>query len=387
MPPQYAVLSLKMMYLLMLLLSVSLAGQAQAEAMTANDFAAGYYLEVQKPGAVYTLELPDEVYKTVKRADLGDVLVFNASGETVPHSFRNASPHETQLRELGDIPFFPLYQAGGRENRTDRVILTPNGSIVRVEPDPPPGGAERKITGYLLDLSGLRQEARRLDFSWRKDSLSSVYTVHLEQSNDLVHWSPLLSEQTLYEGQQVQRRTIQLPCAPQNYIRLLWQQDVDPIMLTAITGYAQVVQTQKEHQWISLSKGTMQNNEGELTVDFSTGSHFPIDSVQVLFPEPNSIAGIAVQSRREMKDALWTTRCEQVFYTLNIDQTTLQNDPCTFPPSADPHWRLVIKQDGSGLRAGHCVPSLKLGWVAGELLFIGRGNPPFLLAFGSGKLE
>ncbi|MDR3630262.1 MAG: DUF3999 family protein, partial [Desulfocapsaceae bacterium] len=46
-----------------------------------------------------------------------------------------------------------------------------------------------------------------------------------------------------------------------------------------------------------------------------------------------------------------------------------------------------IKQDGSGLRAGHCVPSLKLGWVAGELLFIGRGNPPFLLAFGSGKLE
>ena len=47
----------------------------------------------------------------------------------------------------------------------------------------------------------------------------------------------------------------------------------------------------------------------------------------------------------------------------------------------------MVQQDGSGFRTGDSPLNLELGWTPEELLFIGRGTPPFLLAFGSGKLE
>ena len=92
-----------------------------------------------------------------------------------------------------------------------------------------------------------------------------------------------------------------------------------------------------------------------------------------------------MQSRPDA-DKGWRTRCEQVFYDLNFAGTAIQNNPCDFSTSADPLWRVVVKQDGAGLRSGKGVLTLQLGWQPSELVFIGRGAPPYLLAFGSGKI-
>ena len=64
------------------------AGRLMAADITSSDFAGGYYLEVDKKSAVYSIELPEDVYHTVKSADLRDVRVFNGAGEVVPHEFR-----------------------------------------------------------------------------------------------------------------------------------------------------------------------------------------------------------------------------------------------------------------------------------------------------------
>ena len=38
------------------------------------------------------------------------------------------------------------------------------------------------------------------------------------------------------------------------------------------------------------------------------------------------------------------------------------------------------------MRSSNRVPTLQLGWSPSELIFLGRGAQPFLLAFGSGRL-
>jgi hypothetical protein len=47
----------------------------------------------------------------------------------------------------------------------------------------------------------------------------------------------------------------------------------------------------------------------------------------------------------------------------------------------------MVREDGAGIGSRSQAPILQLGGNPSELLFVARGAPPFLLAFGSAKLE
>jgi len=74
-----------------LLLVPALAGAEQP-----RDFAYGIPLRTSGQDALQQLEVPRAVYEGVVRADLGDLRVFNAAGEVVPHAFR---PRITTTKE------------------------------------------------------------------------------------------------------------------------------------------------------------------------------------------------------------------------------------------------------------------------------------------------
>ncbi len=367
-------------------------GQLMAADITSNDFATGYYLKVDKKSAVYSLELPEDVYHTVKSADLRDVRVFNGAGEVVPHEFRTIETPATTLRDKNNIPFFPLFQSNALNDLAEfslQVSRDTTGAIVNIKSDPVSDKNPQEITGYLLDLSGLKQAASELEFYWQKDIDSSVFVVSIEQSSDLVRWTPLVYSATLadlqFGGQQVERRTISLPRQPLEYLKLSWQKSRWPLKLTEITSYSKVIEARRKYRWVSLSNEDILEKNDRLLLDFETNYRLPTSSVQVRFPETNSIAGFSIQSR-DAADAGWTTRCEQVFYDLSFEGEALRNKPCYFPSTADTLWRIVVKQDGAGLRSGKRRVTLQLGWQPSELIFISRGAPPFLLAFGSGKI-
>lgn len=381
-----------MRYLLVLLILVYSTGQLLAEEITSLDFAAGYYLEVDRKGAVYSLELPEDVYRTVKSADLVDVRVFNGAGEVVAHEFRTVKTDPATLRDKGTIPFFPLFQESASSDPAGfslQVFRDTAGAIVNIQSDPGVDTLDRKITGYLLDLGDLKQAASELEFHWQKDIDSSVFTVNIEQSSDLVRWTPLVYRATLadlqFGGQQVVRRTVDLPRQPLKYLKLTWQESRWPLRLTEVTSFSRIIEARRKHRWVSLYNGAVWEKNGQLMVDFETNHRLPTSSVQIRFPETNSIARLSIQSR-PFADTGWRTRCEQVFHDLSFEGAAIKNEPCEFPPTADPLWRLMVKQDGAGLRSGNRKLTLQLGWQPSELLFIGRGSPPYLLAFGSGKL-
>lgn len=377
--------------LAILLLLLTSSGLCAAD-LTTNDFAAGYYLEVENGGPMHVLQLPEDVYRNVRRSDLGDIRVFNGAGEAVPHSLRPVDVDPQTVSQKDGVPFFPYDVSSLAVNRSDlslHVTRNSSGTIVDIVP-PSPDSATPGISGYLLDLSEAQPVTRELEFFWRDSRESSIYTVSIQQSDDLEQWISLVGRATLadlrYAGQRIERRTVQLPYKPMRYLRLTWQEKGPPLELTAVTGYSRIVTSRQERQWLELYDGMLQTADETVTIDFHTDYHLPASAAQVRFPETNSIARVALQSRANDK-AGWITRCEQVFYSLTLDGTGLQNEPCTFSPTSDPIWRLAVSEDGAGLRSGNRMPTLQLGWIPSELVFVGRGAPPFLLAFGSGRLE
>ncbi len=379
--------------LLIFALVVMSAITGQAQEISTNDFAAGYYLEIDNLGPVHVLELPPEVYATVRHANLGDIRVFNGAGETVPYGLRHLVEVQEEAGNEEEIPFFPLYQknqAAGQADLTMQVHRNSSGTIVDINTGGQQDGRDTGITGYLLDLSALRWPIGELEFLWKTGADTSIFTVTLQQSNDLQHWSPLVASATLvdlqHNGQRVERRKVPLTYKPQKYLRLSWQGNGPPLQLTGTRAYAQILQSRMRRQWADLNNGLLQPGEKELAAEYQTTSHLPINSVQILFQENNPMARIAIQSRSDVK-APWRTRCEQVFYSLVLGGSEVRNEPCVFPSTTDQLWRALVREDGAGIAYRRQAPILQLGWTPSELVFIARGAPPFLLAFGSASLQ
>ena len=368
-------------------------GSLHAEEVTTVDFAAGYYLEVEDTGPIHRLELPLEVYSTVRRPDLGDIRVFNSAGEVVPHGLRHVAAAPDTVRQKETIPFFPLYESAmavGQADLTMHVTRNTAGTIVNINAAPNQDTGDRRITGYLLDLSGLKWPTGELEFHWSTDQDSSVFNIQLQHSNDLQHWSQLIASATLVDlqhgGERVEKRTVTLAYKPQRYLRLTWQGSGPPLHLTQLTGLSQIIQSLQRRHWAELANGAVQTVGKELTIEYEASSRLPVSSAQMMFQNNNSLTRIVLESRANAKDP-WRTRCEQVFYTLSLAASEVRNEPCTFTPTPDRFWRALVRQDGAGIAARRQAPTLQLGWIPIELIFVARGTPPFLLAFGSTKLE
>ncbi|MGB3223618.1 MAG: DUF3999 domain-containing protein [Desulforhopalus sp.] len=381
-----------MRYVLALLILLTSAELLMAGDIAPSDFAVGYNLEVDKEGTIYSVAIPEDVYRTVQSSDLQDVRIFNGAGEVVPHGIRNVETDPATLRDTWTVPFFPLFQDIRSSDQSEfslQVSRDRAGTIVNIQSDPVKETDNKKVSGYLLDLSNLKQAVSELEFQWEEDTDSSIFTVNIEQSNDLIHWSSLVKKATLVDlqfgGRQVERRTIQLPRSPQQYLKLTWQKSNGLLSLIRISGFSQVIEERRKYQWLSLDDGTISKKDDQLLIDFKTTYRLPVSRVQIQFPEKNSIAGLSIQSRSD-RDAGWATRCEEVFHDLTLEGSAIQNEPCIFQPVVDPLWRIVVKQDGAGLQSGNKALTLQLGWLPSELLFVGRGASPYLLAFGSGKL-
>ena len=70
--------------------ALSLPVLACAESFQASGFAFNTDVELMDDAAVYKARVPLEIYQSVTRADLGDLRVYNAAGQQVPHNIRPA---------------------------------------------------------------------------------------------------------------------------------------------------------------------------------------------------------------------------------------------------------------------------------------------------------
>ncbi|MBF0377152.1 MAG: DUF3999 domain-containing protein [Desulfamplus sp.] len=231
-------------YIFLILLFATASDSVYCESLSTKDFAYGFTLNVNGDSPIYKMELPEAVYQGVLRQDLGDIRIFNSSGEIVPHLLRSTdildssdmlrndealsvvlkegepisekqiknnkeennkeennkeenNKEENNKEENNkyqiDIPFFPLYN----ENRSEKVgdlsmSITQNkdGTIIRVDSSKQQEIISKndKITGYLFDMSNFEPYPLSVELEWSGGGDNFVLNVELKGSNDLTQW-------------------------------------------------------------------------------------------------------------------------------------------------------------------------------------------------------
>jgi len=368
-----------------LVLLVILPGLSAAEQkpLVREDFAFGMDLTINGRNAIYSLLMPAQVYQDCVRSDLGDLRVFNASNP-VPHLLRPQLEKEN-MRPAQAVPFFPL--SGNLEESGSppglRISIGHNGTIISLRPSRV-GISRKTVTAYLIDASGLEQQADWLELFWSGQEQNFSTSVRVESSQDLNSWKTVVHSTALAEldfgGQRLVRRRIRVRIKGQ-YLRISWPSGKDGVTLSAIrAGYDRKEQA-RSRTVISL-KGTRDPKPAPGRISYLYDSHgfFPVDQLHIRLPQKNSLARTTIFSKAN-EQAPWRRRASLLAYQLMLDGTSLASEIQNINSTRDRFWRLEMEDTG-----GSEPPVLELGWLPGELVFMAQGDEPFTLAYGRAGL-
>lgn len=372
---------------LWLVLVVAWTPSAWAGSPTTNDFAYGIKIAVPDGTAVAAMSLPSDVYKSVIRKDLGDCRVFNANGEPVAHMIRYAltRPVEAPWRTL---PFFPLPDAVEPDAGGYRVHVRTgaDGAVVRVDPHParPPS---QPVRTYLIDLSSVRIRLAQLRLAWQSKADNFMASLAVDASNDLVNWTTIQRRVAIsdihYGRYRLFSNIITLARGTKKKYLRLRQLDAGPaIVLINIAGRIQTEDRRIIRAFMKIDGRAVADSPG--VFEYVTSGAFPVDRVNLIFDEANSIADTLVESR-DHSTAAWTRRSKGLFYRIDVDDIPLTSAPQAVPISMDRFWRLTV--DASDSTIGSGIPRLEVGYRPHHLFFVARGSGPFTLAFGSAAVK
>lgn len=380
-------MTLRILVLLMFWPAAAFAGQAVQQPLTPQDFAYGMALEVDGDGALYSFELPEEVYRYTVRRDLGDMRLFNGYNKVVPHLVSSGVKRVEGREEAYALQFFPLHHSSQDEGGDTQVHIATDesGAVVDFWQRSAPQG-ETVVARYLIDASNLTRPIEKLHLEWEETGANLLETVTLEYSNDLTSWQSVAGRFTLaalsYDGYRLTQREIELPPLEARYLRLSWPLGVQGVLLKGIRAVLLPEGGEAPRQWLRLLPAGDETREGSYR--FDTGGHFPVDRLQMQLPQANTVVRARLYSREAEGETPWRLRHQGLLYRLQRDGHNLQNEAIQLTGVDDRYWRLVIDDEGGGFGQG--LPQLELGWIPHQVHFVARGESPFSLAYGAAGL-
>ncbi len=371
---------------LWVLLVVGCLPSAGLADVTLNDFAYGIRMDIPAGTAVAATSLPRQVYESATRRDMGDMRVFNAAGEPVPHMIRFAQsrPADPPWRTLA---FFPLVEASAEGSGGYRIHVRtgPDGAIVSVDPQLSPSPLDAVRT-YLIDLSPLRRSLAQLRLSWAPTGADLMAALRVDASDDLTTWTTLQSRAVVsdmrYAGHRLLRNTIRLASSTRQYLRLRQVDSGPAIRLHRIEGRIQPPGRQPVRAVMTLEGQPVPDSTG--CFEYRSSGAFPVDRVNLVFDQANSMAQALLESRSDPTHA-WQRRTSGLFYRIDMADSRLTSDPQTVTATMDRYWRLTV--DASDSTIGQVTPRLEIGYRPHDLFFIARGSGPFTLAYGGAGVE
>jgi hypothetical protein len=370
------------------LLAIASCAAASCPAVGAErpgDFAYAVPVDTDGNGALYQLDVPQSAYEGAAHGELSDLRVFNRSGEVVPYALKPRSAPATASTPPVELPYFPLHGAqGGRAEALDiRAERSAAGTIVRVISGESKAKADRVLLGYLVDASGFKPALKALELDWRADGAGFSGVIRVEGSDDLVHWSTLAAQAPMVDlefgGQRLERKAVDLVSTHHNYLRLTWPATQNPIQLTGLRGRPGDVIIEPTRQWKEM-RGAAGEKAGDY--EFDLGGRLPVDRLRVTLPEDNTLASVQILARNKANQP-WQTITAAVLYRLRRNGQDLTSSDLHVAGSDWRYWLLRVDQKGGGL--GHGIPILEAGWVPQQLVFVARGDGPFLLAYGNAR--
>jgi hypothetical protein len=372
-----------MRYIVALLIGL-LSGPALAADYDKEDFAYGYSLEIDGSGAVYVVALPEDVYSSTVATDLGDIRVFNEHGEQMPHEIR---PAPAKVGDVAvEIPFFPLYRkkVGGENDLSVEIRRDSSGDIVSIHGVEGVSGGDG-IAAYLFDMEKAGPYPLRLRLEW-PDAAGFMTPVTVQTSDDLMHWQDVTDAVLAdleFMGNRLVHRQITVDGRAGRFLRLTVADREKTLSIEAAEAVSGPETLSQQRQWLSVP---LRKKEQDHTtfLEAEMPGPFLVDRLSLVLPQTNSILLVNLQSRID-SGGVWRNHGNYLSYRLLGNDNELHNEPLVVSRSTGRHIRFRVLQDGMGL--GATLPELRLGYVPHELLFIARGQGPFILAFGNGSMR
>jgi hypothetical protein len=169
-----------------------------------------------------------------------------------------------------------------------------------------------------------------------------------------------------------------------NYLRLSWPSGKDVVTLTAIrAGYDREERARLRTVLSLTGESSSMTEQGTLRYQYDSKGFFPVDQLNVRLPEHNSLAQVSIFSRAD-EEAVWRLRASPLTYRLTVDGVSLDSGIKKISPTTDRFWRIETEDLGGEVDQ---APTLELGWLPGQLVFMAQGEAPYTLAYGRAGLQ
>lgn len=364
---------------------VCLAQSVFAAAPTTDDYAHGIRVQALSEQPLVEVALPDDVYRGVTRADLGDVRVFNAEGAAVPHAFC-ASPQATEPTVTQEsLPVFEVQGAAPQRGGTRVEVQTSAGVAVNVQQ-----GSNQTVAGatqtqaHVIDARSIEDELRAMQFDWQSPDGASEAHVSVEASEDLDKWQTVVGASTLLKvvqgEQQLQRHSVQLPQRRYQYLRVVRTDRGPPLEIASVIAERVTAPQFIDPLWFS---ATPMATDAANTLLFDSSRLAPVTYARLSLPQENTALRVTIESRSEEKSP-WRQQWSGEVYSILSAGERRVSPPAEFIGTTDRYWRITPAKAGDLFNQG---ATLELGYRPARLRFLAQGSGPFMLAYGSRRAE
>ena len=373
----------KSLFLLLFVTASVCAGEPVLE-----DFAFGIELNTDSSAPIYRLPVPQQVYQKIYRSDLGDIRIFNSNGQRIPYAIRVQKTRETTRSYWVNLPVFPLKGNPEHLRRMENIEIrvNDNGRIIEIQYQDETGQDDSIISSYIIDLSAVKQDIDELVFDISDDAGSYLKSVYIEKSEDLNNWSMLVSNASLsrlqYGSHTLEKNNINVPNQRTNYLRFTWRDNSENLQVKSVRALLTTTgrEADQERQWSTITG--VQPAQGGNKYEFDLGGSYPVDKVNILLPDQNTLIEAVLRSRNN-PESTWNTHYTGLFYKMEMQDTLIEQQDIPIRTTTARYWQLDVKTD-DGIGSG--LPQLKFAWVPNEIYFLARGSGPYILAYGNSQV-
>jgi hypothetical protein len=322
-------------------------------------------------GRLMAVEIPEKVYRGVKRPDAGDIRVFDASGNLVPFTVRKP-PRETVEIPPESAPFFLWKPSQDKPFPGDRDIeIGVSGSVVKITSLPEQSASSRI---YLIDLSGLSHPPSALRIETAHNEVFFNGKVEIHGSSDLNQWRSFGEAQTIayYGNSSANRNRLEIP-AQYLYLLLRFEEQM-PSLQKADALFAPASAPPR----ILKTRIAGEKNADETAIRYDAGGYFPIVGLDFQFSEPESVQ--TALKNRFYPNEEWRFLTNMRIYRFHTgDSGEVQKNAVFECASTARYWEL----EAAGERPFAVIPDCSILWEPRELVFLARGTAPWTLAYGN----
>lgn len=352
-----------------------LAGIVAASAFAGtDDFARARLITEAQNEPVQRALIPQDVYEWSTRDDLGDVRVFNGTGDEMAYAIARQPVivADAQWRAL------PLFSLPAESTTTGapavKIEVADGGAIVAVRGS---SGTPNSVRRFLLDATAYDADVAELDLMWPADVAQFVASVAVEGSNDLTAWATLVANATVAvlaaDGHSVRVARITMRPVKHRYFRIVQTAGALPLPLTGVSVRSSATAA------VSRSWRTLTGVTGDDGLTFDTGGRFPVDRITLERDGSSYLQSLELFSRPS-ETTRWHSHGTLTFYRVSVDGRAIDSEPVSVSATTDRFWRISTDT------ARASTHELRIGWAPHELVFVAQGTPPFALAYGRADL-